>query len=475
MTYRRNSFLNRPLPRNLGLVVLLLSLGAIFYLSRNVVLFQSKAALGNTPKDVQVSNITANSATISYVTDGGVVGSVSYGKATSLGQVALDMRDTGSPTPHVTHYINISGLDPDTKYFFSIASGDKVFQNENIPYELKTATVKGEGEAKALTIGGKVTLDGNIAPAEAIVYVNSDGSQLVSALVNPNGSYKLETKGLLRTDLSGFFGYKENSVFKMTINDSLAQSTTSFFANSAADIPPIILSHDYDFTIPQVSTASASDSAKITGFPIIEMGEEEASGPQILNPTSNEKLEDQQPLFEGKALPQSDVEITIESEDPIVTTVQADENGNWEFRPDIKLAPGEHKITIKTLSASGILQTLTRSFTVNAQGSQFTEPSISPTVRPTTVPTSLPTLAQATPTPTTAVLPTATTAPTASPSAQPTAIVFTPTVPISAPVTLPTTNITMPPIPESGSPALIFGIIGTILTIGIGGLIFLLL
>lgn len=475
MTYRKNTFWNKPLPRYLGIVILLLSLGTIFWLSRNVVLFQSKAALSNTPKDVQISNITENSATISYVTDGSVVGTVSYGKTLTPDQVALDARDTESPTPHIVHYINISGLDPNTKYFFSLASGDKVFQNENAPYELKTAAITDKTEAKTFIIGGNVMTDGVKAPSEAVIYVISDNSQLISSLVNPDGGYKMETKKLLKADLSGPFDFKENSIFKMSITDSLLKSSVKFFANSAASIPPIILSNDYDFTLAQASSLSASESAKITGFPIIEVGEETTTGPQIINPASNEKFEDQQPLFEGKALPQNDVEIIIESEDPITTTVQADESGNWQFRPDTKLEPGEHKITIKTLNAEGILQSLTRSFTVNAQGSQFTEPSISPTIRPTTAPTTLPTLAQATPTHTVAVLPTATASPTASPSAQPTTIVVIPTTPISAPVTLPTTNITIPPIPESGSPALIFGIIGTILTIGIGGLIFLLL
>ncbi len=477
MTYRKNTFWNKPLPRHFGLIVLLLTLGTIFWLSRNVVIFQSRASLGNTPKDVNISNITENSATISYITDSSVVGSVSYGKTSSLDQVALDVRDTGSPTQHAVHYINISGLEENTKYFFSIASGDKVFQNGNVPYEFKTATIIQGGESKTLKIGGKATLDGTKAPTEAVMYVKSDESQLTSALINPDGGYKLEIKKLLKTDLSGIFDYKEDSIFKMSINDSLAESNITFFANYAASIPPIILPNNYDFTISQASATVSSESAKIPEFPVLEVGTETSLGPQILNPTSNEKFEDQQPLFEGRALPQSDVEIIIESEDPITTTVQADESGNWQFRPDTKLTPGEHKITIKTLNAEGILQTLTRSFTVNAQGSQFVEPSVSPTSGVTMTPTAspAPTISIATPTPTITILPTATVQPTIPPIT-PTNIVIAPTTVITTPSAIsPTSIITIPPIPDSGSSAVIFGIIGTILTIGIGGLIFLLL
>ncbi|HVF69397.1 MAG TPA: Ig-like domain-containing protein [Xanthomonadales bacterium] len=453
----------------MGVFVLLLSLGTIFWLSRNVVLFDSKAALSNTPKDIQISNITQNSATVSFVTDGEVMGSVTYGKNPSLGQVAFDTRDSASQAPHAVHYIVLSGLDPGTEYFFSIVSGDGVFQNDKTPYELTTAPSAEGDSSKPLTISGKVTTDGTTAPSEAIVYVKSDGSQVISVLLKPDGSYKLDIPKLLKKDLSGVLALLDTTVLKMNVNDSHAASQVSFFANSADPIPPIILSKDYDFTGGGIASTTASESAQVTGFPVLEGGETTVGGPQILTPKTDEKFEDQQPLFEGVSQPGADVEITIES-DPITTTVQADSSGNWQFRPDTKLTPGVHKITIKTLNAQGILQSLTRSFTVNAQGSQFIEPSISPTSAPSISPTAKP--SPNIPTPTS--LPTATIPPTLAPTIQPTAIVIVPTTVISVPIS-PSTNITVPPVPDSGSSALVFGIIGTILTIGIGGLIFLLL
>ncbi|HSX19277.1 MAG TPA: Ig-like domain-containing protein, partial [Candidatus Saccharimonadales bacterium] len=178
----------------------------------------------------------------------------------------------------------------------------------------------------------------------------------------------------------------------------------------------------------------------------------------------------QQPLFEGKAIPGNDVEISIQSTDEITTTVQADSSGNWQYRPDSKLAPGKHTLTIKTLDASGILKTLAQSFTVFAEGSQFIEPSVSPTL------SASPTAQQSSPTPT--ILPTATptTAPTTGPTDIPTPVIIITTPIVSPPVSsTPVPQITTPPIPKSGSSALTFGIIGSVLSIGIGGLIFFLL
>lgn len=472
MIYRQNTIWNRPIPRVFGIFILLSSLLTIFWLSRNVVLFGAKAALGNTPKDIQVSNITSKSLTVSYITDEAVNGTINYGPSTDLGAVAFDTRDTDSPTPRKTHYVTVDNLTPNTKYFFTIASGDSVFQNDTVAYEATTTqTVPDEqSEPPEIPISGSITLDGNITPEEAIVYLKTSDSQTLSSLLKPNGNYELKIGTLWKADLSEQISLTPKSKLNLRIIDPILESNISLLANEANPVPSIILSKDYDFTLGELASISSSGSAQISGFPIPADSEVASTDPVILTPKTNEKFTDQQPLFQGKAPPGSDIEILIESSHEITTSVQADENGTWQFRPDTKLEPGEHKITIKALDANGILKTLTRSFTVNAQGSQFTEPSVEPT--PTTAATATPTPTKALPTAT--PLPTTTSTPT--PTLAPTAIVIIPTgVQVTAPNTSPTPNITAPPIPDSGSTALIFGITGISILIGIGSLLFFLL
>lgn len=472
MTHRNNHILNKPLPRIFGIFVLIFSLGTIFWLSRNVVLFDTEAALGNTPKDVQVSNIQEDSLTVSFVTDGSVVGSITYGKDINLGEVAFDDRDIEGSMPHTVHYITLKNLTPNTKYLFSIVSGDGVFKKDESHFEATTASGPVAKNSNETLASGKVMLESGSAPTEAIAYLKSENppSELISTLVKPDGSYTLNLSSLRKSDLSDIIPLSENTTLELQIIDNVSKSTLSFLSSQANPIPPIALSKNYNFVTGNdpIASTTASDSAQITGFPISTDTQQVASTPVILTPKSGEELKDQQPLFEGKALPNSDVEITIQSNHEIVTTVQSDETGNWEFRPDTALEPGEHKITVKTLNAAGVLQTLTRSFTVFAQGSQFVEPSVSPTIAPTVVPTAQPTLI-----PTATAAPTV--APTIAPTVAPTPIVIAPTSVISPAITSPAPIITTPPIPASGSSALILGIIGTILTIGIGGLIFLLI
>jgi hypothetical protein len=470
----RNSILNKRIPQSMGILVLVFSLGTIFWLSGNAILFGTKAAVGNIPKDIQVSNIDNTSFTVSYVTDSEVNGSISYGTDQKLGRVAFDKRDISTPLPHGIHYLTVSKLSPSTKYYFSIISGDKTFNDNSSPFEVTTASAAAKNTAED-KISGLATLDGGNTPSEAIAYLKSDKSQLLSSLVQPDGTYSILLNKMLKNDLSGYLDLAPETILKMRLVNQTLESSISLLAGQAKTIPPITLSKNYDFSISDspLSGSSASDSANVNQFPSVETSTT-AQSIQILTPNNSEEFKDTQPQFSGKALPGKDVEITINSTDEITTTVQADQNGDWEYRPDTSLSSGTHTITIKTEDSEGAIKTLTRSFTVLAAGSQFVEPSISPTDAPT------PTEAQPTKAP---LSPTSvpTTAPTLAPTIAPTEIPTisqTPLIvvtPISTPSGTPVPQITTPPIPNSGSSAFVFGAFGISAIIGIGSLLFFLL
>lgn len=459
MTHSRNTILNKSLPRAFGISVLIISLLTILWLSRNAVLFGTKAATSSIPRDVQISNINPGSFTVSYVTDESVSGSITYGKDSKLGTVSFDTRDKDSPTPHRIHYITTENLIPSTNYFFSIVSGGSVFQNNSAPYQIMTAGSKSASPSAKKAITGNAKQEAGSPPSEGIVYLESDGSQLISSLLKQDGSYSILLGSVLKKDLSASFIVSAETLMHMRIVDELSKSKVSFLAGNADPLPAIILSRDYDFTIPDQPTSTASVSAQITGFPVSE-DSTASSSPQILTPKSEQEFKDQKPTFQGKALPDAQVEITIHSTDEINTTVQADKNGVWKFRPDVALSPGQHTLTVKSLDASGILRTLTQSFTVFAEGSQFTEPSISPTPISTATPTPRPTIATPSPTASSSATPTAT----------PTIITTSPT--IASSTAAPTPNITTPPIPKSGSSAVLFGAFGLSLMVIVGSVLF---
>lgn len=475
----KKNFWNKRIPSLLGLLFLAISIGIVSWFGKNYTQLRSKASVGETPGSVKISNITDTSFTVSYTTQDRVTGVISYGRTAKFGQVGLDDRDRvgGKPSARNVHYITVSGLDPGTKYYFALQSGGVEFLNNNLPYEATTATPLSESAPDAISVRGNVNLQDGTIPMDAVIYLSTSASQLLSFPLKNDGSYVLSVSSLRTSDLTGYVTLESSTIMRMIIQNELGQSNVSFKVANTDPVPVVTLSKDYDFAIDTSLTgltasesAQASESGALSplsssGFPLFS--DKISSEPSIQTPTEAESFIDPKPLFHGTAAPNALVVIIIESTQEIRTSVEADDLGNWQFRPDIALSPGQHSITILALDTSGIEHTVKRSFTVFAQGSQFTEPSISPTFTPApTAPVSpaLPTVPPA-PTPTSTIAPTPTSTPTFIPS---------PTVlPTTAPAI--TTIPTSPPVPPPGSSSLFIGGALAVLSLAAGFMLFFLL
>lgn len=388
----RENIWSKRIPTLLGILLIGIGIGITSYLVKSGVILTSKAGPSETAQNIRISNVTDKSFTVSFTTEGQVIGSINFGKDKNLGQTALDDRDgPGVLKEHKIHYITVKNLDSPSNYYFSIISGSKEFLQKDEPFIVKTAPVSPGSSSAEKTIKGKVVLPNGDAPAEAAVYLNSDNSQTLSALVK-EGGYSFSLNSLKTEDLSSYFTISDETVFRLFAEGEDSLTSNARFGNSESEeLPVITLGSDYDFTQSNLSTASPSAS---TGFP--SLGSQESTTgklPKINIPKNNQTFTDSQPKFSGTALPNSTVEITIHSLENIKTQVTADAYGNWNFRPTTPLSPGEHTITIITRDASGILRTITNSFTVFASGTQVNEsatPSAAPVVTPTSVPISTP-------------------------------------------------------------------------------------
>jgi hypothetical protein len=259
----------------------------------------------------------------------------------------------------------------------------------------------------------------------------------------------------------------------LVFGDSLT-SNVLLSLNETHPIPTIVLSKDYDFRQSQSPIAPVSGNS--VNFPSFTST---SSAVQILTPKNDQTLTDQQPMFRGTSAPDQNVKIVIHSNQAIQTTVKADQNGNWNYRPPSNLSPGTHTITIQALDASGILKTITQSFVVYASGQQINPP---PSGTPTPTPTKTPT---PTPTPTPTKIPTPTVAIIVTSIPSPTVTVI-PTIAIPSITTVPSVitpiqtqgdliiSPTIKPLPPTGNPSIMTaGIVGAIVTL-VGGLLFLL-
>lgn len=459
----KNNFWNKKIPTLLGVILIAIGIGVTTFLVQQGRLFSIKASPSQQPKDVRVSNITDNSFTISYTTTDKITGAVNYGSSPSFGQSSLDDRDqqSGSVTNYGIHNITIRNLTPSTKYYFTIISGKDTYMNNSSPFEVTTGTAIQDQPIAQDPMTGKVILPNGNSPNEAIVYLTTNNSQVISTLIKSDGSFILPLNSLRNSDLSSYFLLNNDSVIKLLAYGDGISSNIMLSLSQIHPVPTITLSSDYDFT--NNLSPVASTSANIQSFPSFENSSSSSnnSNPQILTPQKDQGFTDQQPEFKGTAQPNNSVEIIIHSNEQIQTTTKTDANGNWTYRPSTSLSPGNHTITIITKDVSGLVKTITQSFIVYAEGTQIQgaagspTPTLSPSIKITA--TSTLTL---TPTPIQASI-----------SASPTLILTDSPTPTTIILTNPTSSTSLPP---TGNPNIITaGVVGLLISL-IGGLLFLL-
>lgn len=408
----RRTIWEKRIPTLLGMLFIAIGIWVTSFLVNRSNLLVSQARPSETPLQVRISNISDNSFTVSYTTQESVAGIISYGKDKEFGQTAYDdKQQLGEITPYKTHHITAHSLNPSTKYYFAIISGKSTFLSNNAPFEATTGPSLTSPPTQKHPISGKVILSNGQTPQEAIVYITASNTQTISKIIKSDGTYIIPLNSIRATNLSSYAVLSDDIPIQMSLIEGELQSTVTFSPKQASPVPVITLSKNYDFTASSsVASESALTPAKITGFPSFSTTEVSGKDPQILTPKKDEGFSDQQPLFRGTTTPDETVTITINSEDIIQTQVKADNKGVWTYRPSSVLSPGQHTISIVSRGKSGILKTITQSFTVYAQGSQVTQtatPSATPTIviTPPISATPTPTLAAPTPIPTVVLIP----------------------------------------------------------------------
>ncbi|HEV2339772.1 MAG TPA: Ig-like domain-containing protein [Patescibacteria group bacterium] len=427
------SFWDQRIPTLLGIFLIIVGIGVTTYVLQQTTNLFGHAAPSETPSDIRITNVTDSSFTVSYHTDASVIGTLSVG--TTNTQTVFDERDekSGTPKDYHVHSFTVQNLKPQTTYSFSVLSGTTTFLHNGSPFTVATGTTISTNPSGQLPFAGKLINPDGSLPADAIVYVTTAGGQSLSALVRLTGLYLIPLNTMRTKDFASYMVFASNTKLNILATDGINTSQATAFVSDINPVAAMTLSQNYDFTISVQPIASSA--AAITPFPVFPV-ESGVVTPKITTPgKDNQSFTDSQPLFQGTGQPGQTVTIEIHSDSVIKTQVTTNPSGQWSYRPPKPLGPGQHTITIQTANQNGIIQTIQRSFTVFAAGSQVSEsatPSATPTVTiPTPTPTFIPTVI-----PTVTPLPTLTPTPILIPSATPTIhAVFAPSTAKTIPVT----------------------------------------
>lgn len=177
---------------NVILWILVIGLPILVYASYQVVQLITKASGDTQPENLVISNLSTSSATISWVTEASVKGSVIPILGGNEKSPVVDKRGNENRN---THYVELTSLEPNTKYDFKIVSGsDEYASLDNVTMSFKTAPITA-GTPTPNPIHG--TVSGSSGDDVIVYAMLKDKSVYPVSAVIPSG-------GNWITDLSAF-------------------------------------------------------------------------------------------------------------------------------------------------------------------------------------------------------------------------------------------------------------------------------
>lgn len=237
-------FINKfKIPTILGLGIIILGLTSGLYLVLRQQSFLSQAAPSLVPQNITLTNQTEDSMTISWQTNSPSVSFVTFGQSNPGEQTVLDSKDATSPKPHLTHYVILKNLLPQTRYQFKIIS-NKI-----------TSDIQSFDTAKPLTSQGKTTpiigtvLDENTTLNDGIVYLAINGATTQSALIKSGGNFLIPLSYIRKSDLSDLYPVTEDTIAKITIISDKGTASINFKLNTnSTPLAPVKLGQNIDLT-----------------------------------------------------------------------------------------------------------------------------------------------------------------------------------------------------------------------------------
>jgi hypothetical protein len=414
------------IPTILGLLLLIVSLfGGVYLSSRNQNL-SSKANSDCKPQNPQVTNITHNSAEISYFTQTECASVLKIDKRTITNHFA-----STSPKSK-THYFIINGLKEKNNYIYSVISEGNTYTNQS--YSFTTAS-KPIGNIPTSNLAwGRVFNSDQTPASNAIVYLNIPGASPLSSPVTENGYWNISLAISFNADKNNWFSLSTDTQEDIVVISSDGQ-TTQITSHSSRNnpVPDIIIGQNSFSDTKPVSQQTTGQLDQYDLSPATKNLE-------IFNPTENETLSTQKPEFFGSAPSSAKVIIKVESPQTINSETTSSSDGTWKWSPPSNLSPGQHTITVSTQDpATGVWQTITRQFVVLAADtdSSLAFSSSSSATPVVSTPTSVPVVTKTlTPTLIPTKAPIATLAPTLKPSPIPTVVTEMPVAGNSSPTIL---------------------------------------
>jgi len=234
----------------LSIILMALVIALVYSIARLIQMSQQpvdvKADL--TAREVVVSNISGNSAVISWYSEESVESFVSYGSA--AGQFTtkvLDFRDDTVPAARNLFYVKINNLLPERKYFFQITAGTETFSTPESTYTFTTLP-----SSDKIGVPDPILISAPDDFVEGVAYVHSSNGNNISTTAsvystNPN----------ITIDKSSLKDVSTGDTFNIGDGNILVAITSS----NGKRANGIIKSTDSTLNLPTISATTAAYNA----------------------------------------------------------------------------------------------------------------------------------------------------------------------------------------------------------------------
>ena len=421
------------IPTILGLVLLFAGLVTGIIMTSGPVNFFNRASGDCTPQNVQISNLSHYSFTVSYISTGECLADVSVDN-----KVVPDVRYQDNKTKaqeSKTHYFEITNLKDNTNYSFYIISGGKEYKNDK--YKVLTATKPTTPVPSSKLAWGRVFYPDNKPAAGSIVYLTIPNGYQLAAIVTSNGYWYIS--------LATSFNIAQTDWFKPL--DNISEDLVIFSPDGVTT--QITNNTSFNNPVPDIIVGKNNFSAGSTKQNIGgKFGDNTGLGSEtttksltIDNPKPSETITTRRPDIFGKALAGTALSLSLGE---MKGNSTANTSGVWHWYPTSDLPIGQNTVTVQSATES-VSQTFSVALSSDT-GLAFTASAsatpVPPTGGPSKPPTPIPTLSL-TPTTATTLTPTPTTTTTLSPTPT-TATTLSPTPTSSARSAKPSTGSGVP-------------------------------
>ncbi len=275
----------------LSLLITALLLGIFIYIYKQN-LNQKQRAL-YTPKDMTVTNLFAEQATITWWSDSPTVGQIAYGTGNILNDIQNDNRDLQETKTHQVHFVTLRNLKPETTYKFQILSNGIKYPEK--PLTFKTA-VSLDTSTQNRPLRGSV-LNTNLNPIdEALVIIKIDGATEMTTFTSTAGNFIFPLKELRTSDLSSPFSIDSKTSATLIIKKGNNQSQVEL--NLPLDdselLPPLTLGQNINLkdVLSQITPKKIASSSASVNYDLNNDGKLNSLDLAIITQNNGKKIID---------------------------------------------------------------------------------------------------------------------------------------------------------------------------------------